>query len=176
MYNEKRTVDHILATYTNNVREAATRALLNYGFVGLDPRDDNSGPKTFEDLVKFWVGNEPGLNYFPVNTEGNERTVFTDPTVNLLFRAWHDLGHILLGAPFTRGGEEAVARWQMESLKGIDKQILYADIVDQYDYFARTGKYVEDQRAFVIAKVFGKALPPHSPRYAVVKRHDAVAA
>ncbi len=171
MLNEKRTVDHILAEYTAHVREAATRALLAVGYLGIDPRPDNDGPTTLEQVRAAFK--REGTK-FPVNTLGSDKTVFTDPTVNLLFRAWHDIGHAMLGAEFNAAGELEVAQWQASYLNGIDKQIIMSDIVDQYAYYQETGEYPDDQRAFVIDKVFGKRgrLPPHSPRYAVVSNKD----
>lgn len=153
MFNEKRTVDFLLADYTTHVREAAIRALLAAGYLGIDPRTDGSGPKSLDELRAMASS---GATRFPVNTDGSDQTVFTDPTVNLLFRAWHDIGHLVLNQPFTREGERAVAAWQMSYLKGIDKQIMWSDIVDQYDYYAEHGEFVKDQRAFVIGKVFGE--------------------
>ncbi len=167
MFNEHRTVDYILADYTAHVREAAIRALLAAGYLGIDPRPDNDGPT---NLAEIHAAMRREGTKFPVNVEGSQYTVFTDPTVNLLFRAWHDLGHAHLNAEFTPYGEREVAKWQMSFLKGIDKEIMWSDIVDQDDYFRATGHYVEDQRSFVIDKVFGK-LDEH-----LYHAHDAVAA
>lgn len=165
MYSEQRTIDHILATYTANVREVAIRVMLEYGFTGLDIRENNDGPKSLNDLA--YVFADLSTKKFPVNAIGSDKTVFTDKTVNYLFRAWHDIGHFLLEAPFDEFGERQVAAWQASYLKGIDREILKADVIDQYVYYADTGKFVDDQRSFVIEKVFGKngALPPATPEF-----------
>jgi hypothetical protein len=152
MYDEKRTIDRLLAIYTRNVRTAATRVLLEHGFLGIDPRHANDGPTALAEINAVYCQRD---RFFPVNVEGSERTVFTDPIVNLLFRAWHDIGHAVLQAEFDREGEVQVAQWQAARLAGIDRTILTADVVDQFDYYASHGHWLDDQRAFVIARVFG---------------------
>ena len=165
MYTEERTIDHILATYTANVREASVRALISSGYLGVDPRVSNDVPHSLSGLRRYLQRTR--ATKFPVNVVGSDKTVFTDPTVNLLFRAWHDLGHLTLNAEFDYEGERRVATWQAQFLEGIDKEILMSDVVDQYDYYVQTGKFVDDQRSFVIDKVFGAygKLPPAQPEF-----------
>lgn len=158
MYSEKRTIDHILGHYTAHVREAALKALAEHNIVGII--GDANSPSSFAALKAHWneLKNVPyAQRRMHVETVGSDNTVFTDPTVNLLFRAWHDIGHMVLDAPFTREGETKVAHWMADRLSsGIDKKIMLADIIDQYDYWRATGKFVEDQRSFVIDRVFGE--------------------
>ena len=159
MYSERRTIDHIFGHYTAHVREAANQVFRIFDIAGVEA--DKDAPSTFPALMQHFneLYEKPyHARRIRVFNGGNEKTIFTDPTVNLLFRGWHDLGHMTLQAPFTREGEVAVAEWMASFLDSeIDKKILRADVIDQYDHWEKTNKFVDDQRAFVIDRVFKEA-------------------
>lgn len=144
----------VLLAYERAVEVIALGELRKYGFSGVEGKED--APATLQALNGVMEGRKEG-GKFPVFHEGCEKTVFQNPKVNLYFRAWHDLVHWVLGAEFTLEGEKAVAEAQMQGLpEGVLREVLWADVVSQTEYFLEFGEFPEDQKGFVMGKVFGK--------------------
>lgn len=107
-----------------------------------DVSDD--APSTYEtlagratDRLVVWAG-------------ASDRTIYGSPSMNHMFRAWHDAGHLLLGAPFTLEGEKAVALWQARQLNDDTlAEIVLAEVVGQAQFFALQGEFPSDQRQFI---------------------------
>lgn len=91
---------------------------------------------------------------------GCENTIFDDPDINVMFRAWHDWCHLKGGHDFSVLGELRAADMQMShvvTLYGNGDtgskfiRIIDAEVNGQAQYYARHKKYVRNQRAFVEA-------------------------
>jgi hypothetical protein len=94
-----------------------------------------------------------------VNTDHSDNTIFSDPSVNWRFRAWHDICHIQLDADFSQAGEsraEGLQVSQMYTAYGITPEtVLCAALIDaevngQYEYFVKHGEFPTDQVACVL--------------------------
>jgi hypothetical protein len=100
-------------------------------------------PATFEALKGQSVGS------LVVWAGASDKTIYGDPTVNHAFRAWHDSLHLALNAPFTLQGERIVALEQARLIGGETfGHIIMAEVVGQAEYFALTGQFPVDQKAF----------------------------
>lgn len=86
---------------------------------------------------------------------GSERTIFGEPDTNYAFRAWHDVRHWQLQAPFTRAGEEAVLAAQIADIRtlyGVHPEfeaLLTAEVIGQLEHQATYGVFPDDQYGFV---------------------------
>lgn len=147
-------ITHILVAFKKNVQQAALKCLLSNGFIGV--ASSETAPGSFEELQAFYKNAKrfTGLALFPVYSGGNDNSIYDCVATNKLARAWHDLGHILLNAPFTLEGEKIVAEWQCAQLHGIDKEIMYCDVVAQVEYYINKGEFVANQKQFVTSRVF----------------------
>lgn len=86
----------------------------------------------------------------PVWSGASERTIWSSPAVNALFRAWHDAQHMLLGADTDPAGELRVARHACERIEGKpERAILWCEVWGQVAYFVRWSAFPDMQRAFV---------------------------
>lgn len=99
-----------------------------------------------------------------VSSLHSEKTVFSEPSVNYAFRAWHDWHHIRLNAEFTRGGEIRV-HWAMRDdmrRTGIECErvlaLLECENIGQLDYWERFGTPPDDQRAFACGYLAARGL------------------
>lgn len=80
-----------------------------------------------------------------------------DPEANMLFRFWHDLGHLQTGLTFSEEDEKLLQyRHHLPAIEtaGIDRGSLpwrryYADTIGQIDHIVAFGVFPENQRAFV---------------------------
>jgi hypothetical protein len=84
----------------------------------------------------------------------SDGTIYGAPEVNHAFRAWHDATHLKLGADFSFGGEIRTALEQLRFARALGADavqlaMLRADTIGQVQYFARTGRFVNDQVRFV---------------------------
>jgi hypothetical protein len=108
-----------------------------------------------------------------INVDYSTGTVFGDPTINWLFRAWHDACHLITDGDFSREGEykAMLEMWrQIDEYPGLDntfwpmmgyntvlgvthrewfKRIVYAEVIGQFDEYAKTGHFPQEQYAFV---------------------------
>ncbi|CBZ41975.1 hypothetical protein PsPphi15_gp02 [Pseudomonas phage phi15] len=77
---------------------------------------------------------------------------------NVTFRVFHDCGHLLYDAEFTTEQEVSLAKTQWLDIapviepewRSICKVVYMADTVEQSLYEARTGKFPDDQKGFVL--------------------------
>lgn len=104
-------------------------------------------PGSFEELARaprlvVWDG-------------ASDKTIFRDARVNHAFRAWHDMGHIVMRAPFSLAGEMSACQWQVSSL--IRRwplvpdwllDIVRREVIGQATYYEEHGTFPEDQEAF----------------------------
>lgn len=155
------TSKHLPAMYPrlNSAVEVVMAYLLPNGF---DTTDIPELCDTYDKLRAHYMS----TGRIRVWTGASDRTIFGDPAVNHAFRAWHDLGHIMLQAPFTPEGEEEVCALQMRQLARImhggrsgDEikfmcHMLSAEVNGQIAYEKLTGQFPEDQRAFMLQHLF----------------------
>lgn len=86
------------------------------------------------------------------------RTIYDRPEVNAAFRAIHDTAHLALDAGFDFDSENRVAAQCVEAARrnGLDEVACAAldfDSAGQNEYFRTHGRFVDDQEAFVTARM-----------------------
>ena len=85
----------------------------------------------------------------------SDNTIFIDPSLNHLFRAWHDSLHIQHNLDFTIQGELLTATIQIEQASRLvgDRfaTLIEAETRQQTLYYAEHGVFPEDQGAFTEA-------------------------
>jgi hypothetical protein len=81
---------------------------------------------------------------------GSESTIYREPQVNYLFRAWHDWTHLRTGADFTLAGETRNAIAQMSQVGTELQRLIYIETVLQAAHFFKTGDFPLDQVAFTL--------------------------
>lgn len=87
----------------------------------------------------------------PVWAGASERTIWSGPRVNYLFRAWHDSVHVAACADFDTAGELETARRQCAQIEGKpERAILWAETAGQVLYHAAHGAFPDDQRRYVL--------------------------
>lgn len=87
----------------------------------------------------------------PVWAGASDRTIWSGPAVNHLFRAWHDATHVAACADFDTAGELETARRQCAMIQGKpERAILWAETAGQVLYHAAHGAFPSDQRRYVV--------------------------
>ncbi|MCY1708345.1 hypothetical protein [Pannonibacter sp. SL95] len=114
-------------------------------------------PGTYEDLVQHINGLGPDSPIL-IFDGGNDDTVYEAEWTNVCFRAWHDWCHYTGGFDFSPEGERQAVEMQCRMLVthyGINATtlaacaLLRAEVVGQAAYFAYTGDFPKNQRAFM---------------------------
>jgi hypothetical protein len=110
---------------------------------------------SFEEMKKDFEA----FGVLTVNVEHSDHTIFGEPRINWLFRAWHDSQHIEANADFSPEGERIAASFQQAQIVGLqgvsvrDKQrwiaLIDAEVNGQGEYFISHGSFPVDQRDFV---------------------------
>lgn len=106
------------------------------------------------------------MGRLPINTGFSDKTIFGDPLVNWMFRAWHDMTHLRLGADFTLAGETSTAVGQIEDVRDARNRgeitpeqaeafaaIIYVEVVAQAKLAIESGSFVSDQRAYMVSEL-----------------------
>lgn len=109
-------------------------------------------PSTFEQLLDHYAR----TGRVCVWDGASDQTIFGDPGINHMFRAWHDSKHILGRYPFTRDGEVLAMKAQQADVYAIYDgklaeqfcNLLEAEILGQFDYAAINGGFPIDQIGF----------------------------
>lgn len=129
---------------------------LNQAVLALAPKafrvaDTTPALQSIEEFAKFWV---PGGRL--VWGGASYHSIYADAAVNWAFRAWHDECHVAVKAEFDLPGE---TRAYMEQVRQLYERfpsapkrwarILRAEVIDQAAHFLKTGRFPEDQVAFV---------------------------
>jgi hypothetical protein len=112
---------------------------------------DAEAPNSYDEL-RMWKGS-PCL---PVFTGGCDKTIFDTPETNYMMRGIHDLTHLKYGLSFKPEDEVECARHHVQQFKKVGapdlfQRMIYEDTHAQVRYYAETGKFVDNQRAFVNA-------------------------
>jgi|ERR1700721_1132762 len=119
---------------------------------------DDSQYESFEDMRQDWES----TGSIRVNTEFSDGTIFGSPSVNWLFRAWHDYCHLLVNAGFDAQGERLAAdeqTRQVYALPGLSEsdKLLFARIIGievngQVDYYLAHNDFPQDQFEFFVGE------------------------
>ena len=93
-----------------------------------------------------------------VNTEHSTNTIFADPSVNWLFRAWHDMCHIMANGDFSPHGESLAMAEMIRQLRahpGLDdserdtfESYIRAEVEGQGAWYRLTGEFPSNQKQF----------------------------
>ena len=91
----------------------------------------------------------------PVWNGASDRTIYSSPEVNFAFRAWHDWLHLQLQADVDYRDEYMVARAHRQAALAArlplrEELALWYDTNGQNVYHKHHGKFIEDQRGFVL--------------------------
>ena len=103
-------------------------------------------PQSVEDMHRAF--SETGC--IVVWSGGSESTIYREPQVNYLFRAWHDWTHLKTGADFSLAGETRNALAQMSQVGTELQRLIYIESVLQAAHYFRTGDFPLDQVAFTL--------------------------
>lgn len=90
----------------------------------------------------------------PISSDHCEGTIFGDPEVNIMFRAWHDKIHLDLDEGFGYMEEARVAFAQISELPEDwkeEKLLILTEVIGQAAYHEKTGQFIENQREFTIS-------------------------
>lgn len=129
------------------VRQISAR----YFPLGFDVSDN--APSSLEALTKHVNATGRML----VWSGASDRTIFACPETNHAFRAWHDLHHYRLQAPFNELGELQVCRAQKADLWALYgdttpywefSAIVFAEVIGQLRHEQKWGVFPADQMAF----------------------------
>lgn len=136
--------------------ETQIRALAKRSGVLALPIDDAPVFETSTpvDALRDMVHTVNGSLVIPVWSGASERTIWSSPEVNYLFRALHDSHHLETGYGFDLEGERALAEHACALIEGErDRSILWAEVWGQVRYQQENGRFPVDQRAFVCAYI-----------------------
>lgn len=120
-----------------------------------EARED--APETFEELRRAFAASG-GANggIIPVSSLNCEDTIYGDPEVNMMFRAWHDSVHLMEGYDFSVAGEAHVAYLQIAQLMALFgprpewAALILSEVIGQAVYMVGHGKFPVKQRAGTI--------------------------
>lgn len=108
-------------------------------------------PNSYTELSKY-----RGAPVLPVYAGACERSIFTRPETNVLFRGVHDCVHLAEELDFSAESESKIADIHRKQLLRIGapeavQNAVYWDVRAQIEYFFTHGAYVGDQRGFICA-------------------------
>lgn len=102
---------------------------------------------------------------YEISLEGCSDTIYGNQYINVLARVWHDDIHYLHGLDFGFEDEKIVCLLQSRELyywcidTSKDKEttqdamrLAYEDIIGQYEYYMKHGKFVPNQYEYVYAR------------------------
>jgi len=86
-------------------------------------------------------------------TGSSENTIFGDPKINHMFRAWHDCTHIVNDLGYEPLNEILVGKIQAEQLPyswRFERDLIDAEVTGQVLYFVANNEFISDQRQFTL--------------------------
>lgn len=96
---------------------------------------------------------------FSVNTLHSQTSIFGEPRINWMFRAWHDAAHLAVDAGFDPEGEAKAARYQILQMRfrkvssPLFEALVDIEVNGQGNWFAQTGSFPTDQYDFTVLKL-----------------------
>ena len=128
---------------------AIDSCMLDYNFnkriLELAPKFEakDVAPSTFAELK---ANTTSGL---VVWSGASENTIYGDAIVNHAFRAWHDMLHLKLNAPFNEEGETRVALEQARLIQSDNYgKLIMCEVVGQVEFFNKFGMFPTNQVEF----------------------------
>lgn len=120
-------------------------------YYGARPYDvDENAPDTIPKLIAC-AGERLGrIRIWP---GGTESAIYADPKVNWMFRAWHDNCHLVTKMGFDIPGEIQLGEWQRSiacRFGDLFAEIVHCEIAGQAEFYAATGRFLADQKAFTL--------------------------
>lgn len=97
------------------------------------------------------VENQVNLGHLTIYSEGCEKTIFSCPHYNHIFRLLHDFEHVRHRKEFTPEDEIELAK--IQAYKANDKllsDLILVEVKSQVEYLLKYGYFVENQRDFAI--------------------------
>jgi len=100
--------------------------------------------------------------YYLMSTQGNDKSIYPTPLINIMARSWHDDTHWQHSLDFSLKSEievyskqaeyieRALAHRTKETIRAV-KTLLYCDVVLQAKYYNDRGTFITDQHAYVKA-------------------------
>ncbi len=122
------------------------------------PRDDDA-INSYDEIKAIYDKTGRVL----VSSAHCDNTIYSDPSINVALRAWHDFIHVTKGYKFTREGEAAVCKEQQKqavhylSKIGVSikecvfvSKCLRIELTEQLEYYCKMGEWVKDQKQFML--------------------------
>lgn len=101
--------------------------------------------------------------YMKIDNKHCENTIFGDPEINIMFRAWHDSIHLELNEDFSPMAEVRVAFKQIAELPQdwlYERQLILMEVAGQVAYNDKhNGAFPENQREFTINLIANGTMP-----------------
>jgi hypothetical protein len=113
-----------------------------------------------ENEIVLWANNNSAMRkpinkwFMPVSNQFCQDTIYSEPAINMAFRAWHDSLHLQHNVGFDLVGELEVARLHQiagvkAGLSDVLLQVLWLDTAGQNLYEVEHGMFPRDQKAFI---------------------------
>lgn len=106
-------------------------------------------PTTFQEMREEYLK----TNVLTIWTGACNNTIYGDPEINLLARAWHDWTHFNYNLSFEPLDEVQVGILQMKELPQdwlFEKLLVHIDVIGQVMYYQQNGKFPDNQRLFTL--------------------------
>lgn len=123
-------------------------------FVEIDPVENY---KSMSEYYKEMKKSFDETGHVIIWTGASDNTIFGEPHINHIFRAWHDMTHYYYNQPFNFGGESTVATIQCSELPTdwiFERELITAEVLGQNQYYRIHREYVVDQRQFAYDYLF----------------------
>lgn len=131
-------------------RAEQTADALGFGWYATD-----RAPSTYQQLRGAFEHSRATGDPLPVSNLFCEDTIFTEPSVNVAFRAWHDYHHCILGLSFDLADEWELTLWHLDRLTeaGLgpdtrEHELLRLDLLGQVILLGIAGRFPIQQGAF----------------------------
>jgi hypothetical protein len=136
----------------NGLNDAVIQAARRAGTPRFQVSD--TAPQSVSEMYKAF--SETGS--IVVWSGGSESTIYREPQVNYLFRAWHDWTHLKTGSDFSLAGETRNAMAQMSQVGTELQRLIYIEAVLQATCYFQTGNFPVDQVAFTLEALKNKSV------------------
>lgn len=148
-------MNHLQFNQALNVLES----VLNHVCKSIPYKSSLDAPSSFKAVCEHYRAN----GYFLIYSGSSDKTIFSSDEMNIKFRAYHDAGHYYHNLSFKFENEKKLGVIQANELRwyaltmGYDlsivnriREIVLAEINGQIEYYEQNGKYLEDQKSYII--------------------------
>lgn len=146
-----------------NSAVTALERVLRRATYGWQIKAVDNAPDTYKDLLETYT--ESG-GVLLISARDHENVIWSSEEMNILFRAYHDMGHIKHELDFSFDNERIIGRIQAVELMrlaldyGYSRQtalhihdIVVTEICEQINYYSQHKCYVPNQKEFAINKL-----------------------